>query len=888
MRHRTDLNGRWRFWPDVTGRLATESLDREYVSPKRLEDLLGPSRSIAVPGPWQAQFEDLRLWWGTAWYERSFRTDPNWRGRRVRICFEAVDYFCTVWINGRPAGSHEGGYLPFDFDITDLLLRDDNSVMVEVRDPGREQSTGSAAPFRFDEVPHGKQSWYGPTGGLWQGAFLEATGPSFIRSAQVSAGLSGHVRVDARLHAPLESGGNLSCEVVDRGGHVAGRVENELQGSSSSSHLELEIEHPQLWDTHNPNLYEIRLRLNDAATLIDRWSAHFGCREISVEDGRIILNDRPIILRGALDQDYYPDTICTPPSEQFLRSEIQLAKEMGLNLLRCHIKVPDPRYLMMADTLGMLVWAELPNWNEFTPEAATRARRTFEGMVERDFNHPSIVIWTLINESWGVDLNDAGQRRWVAQTYEWARKIDPTRLIVDNSACVGNFHITTDVNDFHFYRALPDHQREWDQWTAAWVAEPTGTFSPYGDAVTSGGEPLVLSEFGNWGLPDIDNLLPGPGNEPWWFATGTEWEDGSVTPEGALDRFAAWRLDDVFGSWKGLAAASQQVQFESLKHEILDLRSHHRMSGYVITEFTDVNWECNGLLDLSRNPKGFHQRLGELNAADVLAPKPEPRRYWSGDVVRIDSLLSHFSPGELQDCVLECGGAGIKTVDAPIGRVPEHTTSPLPPLSISLPIVTVPEQVELTLRVLSRGRRVATTGLDVAICPPAPHTRSVPEVRVVECLDGVTTTFLRDGGRAVIVATDRDALRDLSELKVRARHGAVWDGDWAQGLHWIRPWLINDARLAPVLTSVWSDLVPQHVIAGIERENALDVLTGYFVGWIHHTVATTVVFRCGRGRGIVTTFPVLQPYGRDPLATWFLNRLTEIAADAELSPRMHI
>jgi beta-galactosidase/beta-glucuronidase len=123
-----------------------------------------------------------------------------------------------------------------------------------------------------------------------------------------------------------------------------------------------------------------------------------------VEGSHLLLNGEPLYLLGALDQDYYFDGICTPPSDDLLRRQVLLARELGLNCLRCHIKIPDPRYLYWADRLGILVWAELPNWGSLTT-AAARARATFEGLVERDFNYPSIIIWTIANEGWGLDLS---------------------------------------------------------------------------------------------------------------------------------------------------------------------------------------------------------------------------------------------------------------------------------------------------------------------------------------------------------------------------------------------------------------------------------------------------------------------------------------------------
>jgi len=195
--------------------------------------------------------------------------------------------------------------------------------------------------------------------------------------------------------------------------------------------------------------------------ILDEVTETFGFRTIETRNGQILLNGSPFYLRAALDQDYYPELISTPPSQKYIEDEFRKAKEMGLNCLRVHIKVADPRYYAAADKVGLLIWTELPNHITLTDDAKRRAKETLAGMLERDWNHPSICIWTIINESWGVDLTDPSQRAWLAETYEWLKMLDPTRLVVGNSACSGNFHVATDIADFHNYYAMPDHHHRW-------------------------------------------------------------------------------------------------------------------------------------------------------------------------------------------------------------------------------------------------------------------------------------------------------------------------------------------------------------------------------------------------------------------------------------------
>ena len=197
---------------------------------------------------------------------------------------------------------------------------------------------------------------------------------------------------------------------------------------------------------------------------------------------------------------------------------------------------------------------------------------------------------------------------------------------MDNSPCHGNFHVKSDIDDFHYYRSVPERRAEWDALTAEFAARADWTWSPFGDAQRRGDEPLVVSEFGVWGLPHPDQVRI-QGAEPWWMETGGTWGDGVAYPHGVQDRFAQLGLSGVFGEFDGFIAAVQGYQFANLKYEIESMRAHAPIQGYVITEFTDVHWESNGLLDMNRNPRSFHDRFSTINADVVIVPSLRRRRF---------------------------------------------------------------------------------------------------------------------------------------------------------------------------------------------------------------------------------------------------------------------
>ncbi|MBA3431658.1 MAG: glycoside hydrolase family 2, partial [Actinobacteria bacterium] len=804
MRERMSLDGLWNFWPDISGTIETH--DDTFLSERNLDDRLGPARRVTVPGCIQAQFDDLRLWAGTAVYEREVEVPERWSGRTIRLCFGAVDYLCTVWVNGRRAGSHEGGYLPFDLDVTDLVRYGaPTTIVVRVIDVWKKGPSPGAPPF--EEIPHGKQSWYGPVGGLWQSVRLECSAGTFVRSARIHGDRKREaVIATPRVSGNLAEGDVARYRVTAPDGNTTYCAESRLDTDT----VTIEVPTPKLWDVDSPNLYRLDIAVLSDGRVTDMWGDTFGFRTIATESGRVLLNDRPLYILGALDQDYYLDTIYTPPCDDLLRDQVLRAKELGLNLLRCHIKVPDPRYVYWADRLGLLLWNELPNSGMLTEDSKRRAETTLEGLIERDFNHPSVVIWTVINEGWGVDLpGEASHRRWVKEGQRRAKQLDPTRLVVDNSACPPNFHVASDLNDFHWYDAQPDNADRWSAWTASWVEDPGGTYSPHGDAERSGSEPQVVSEFGNWGLPDLANLVSGRDDEPWWFDTGEEWSAGIVHPRGAGDRFLEWGLDDVFGSWKGLAAASQDLQFEGLKFEIEDMRRHPGIAGYVITEFTDVHWECNGLLDMARARKSFHDRFAQINAPDIVFAPEAPVRCWSGEPIAVDIVVAHHSRLDLSRATvgwtlrgLGPGGESSLPSEVRPGEIVAVATA-----KFTTPNVSEPTRIAIDLELRTAvGRHVNKNSLELLVLPAATTPFGVPvrpsrelaakiapraavegpdvrtAVAVAERWDSDVAAHVGDGGRAVIVAASEGALPGGWSLQVVKRDGSTWEGNWAQGM----------------------------------------------------------------------------------------------------------
>ena len=312
--------------------------------------------------------------------------------------------------------------------------------------------------MKYNEIPHGKQNWYVQTSGLWQPVTLETVPMRYVEWVHVTPHNSGDVTVEAKLAGTANSE-PLQATLFDPYGGTVAQLDLAVDGTTARG--QAHVAHPLLWDGDHPNLYSLELKnpSNPTAQLVH---TRFGFRELTTADGRLFLNGKPFYMRAALDQDFYPEGIYTPPSADFIRKEMLLSKAMGLNLLRCHIKVPDPRYLEAADETGMLVWYEIPVWNDvyhWTPEAAQRGVDTFHAEVERDWNHPSIVIQSIMNEQWGMDVTQADQRAWLLKSFRDFKQLTAPlgRLITDDSACCKGFHLQSDFADWHTYYSIPDH-----------------------------------------------------------------------------------------------------------------------------------------------------------------------------------------------------------------------------------------------------------------------------------------------------------------------------------------------------------------------------------------------------------------------------------------------
>lgn len=892
------LNGTWEFAVDRDAKWTIKDLPsvRDW-------------REIQVPLSWNAQFPDLRDYRGVAWYRTLVGIAPIRSDQTVLLKFGAVDYLAEVFVNGQKAGQHEGGYLPFTLDIGKLIQPGANEIVVRVTDPDSDQVRWG--DMNFNELPHGKQSWYVQTGGIWQPVFLEIRPSVYIEHVHITPKQNGEVAITVKF----AGGTNIipTCQVAVR--DSTGLVEFSAGGGEVKDNTRTfrgRVKSPMLWSVEKPVLYTVEV---SSPRTGDSVREQFGFRRFEARDGKFYLNGEPIYIISALDQDFYPIGIYTPPSYGFLVDQMRKARQMGLNMLRTHIKVPTPEYLRAADEVGMLIWYEIPSWddNTWTEAAARRGEDIFEGEIERDWNHPSVVIQSIINEAWGVrGLKEEHTRKWLKDAFSRLapRAAEAGRLTVDNSPCCGNFHLKSDIADYHNYNSIPDNRATWDKWVADLASRPAWLWSNHGDAEPTGKEPIVLSEFGNWGLPIL------PEDLPWWFER--DFNGREVTrPAGIFERVHNFKFDRLFSSFNDLAKATQRHQWISLKHEIEEIRRYGSIQGYTITEFTDLNWECNGLLDMFRNLKIYAGDLAKIEQQDVIFARPESNSYISTEKIELTTYVSRYSAAATKTLKLSIyvdGKLHLSSNIKPAARGSVVTDESLAPTA---PNVTKPTAWRVKLDLRDGAKVVAENYLELFIYPEptkqngkvylagglarmadalqsAGYSRaSAPDKQTViltDRLDDAARGWLSAGHRVIVLADDKDAL-PAGAIKITPRNGATgYDGNWVTNFNWVN---INRAPFKAIafdklLGFEAEEVLPKFVLEGVKAEDFDDVMSGIFLGWVNKNAALMLGAKVGEGRALITTFRLAENYGKDEYARQLLDAMIKLAAGDAFDPKMKL
>ncbi|HSU68920.1 MAG TPA: glycoside hydrolase family 2 TIM barrel-domain containing protein [Tepidisphaeraceae bacterium] len=556
----TSLDGRWDFAIDADAqwRLPEQvKWDRQIVVPFSPET---PLSGVQETGLFQS-----------VWYRRSFDMPERNDRQRVLLHFGAVDYQATVWVNGTLAVRHEGGYTPFQADVTEWLKSGGPQTIVVRAEDDPADLAKPRGKQDWRESPH--SIWYYRTTGIWQTVWFEVVSEThlshlrFLPDAETFE-IGFDVRLGGRLRRDLSLRVKLS---------INGRTLADDLCSFNSDEIARKIGIPDpgiddyrnelLWSPESPKLIDAELELRDLdGAVLDHVRSYTALRSVALLGNRFVLNGKPYPLRLALDQGYWPDSGLTAPDDDAFRKDVELAKSMGFNGVRKHQKVEDPRFLYWADRLGLFVGEEMPSAYRFTKRSIQRLTREWTEAILRDISHPCIIAWVPFNESWGVpDLpGSPPQRNFVAAMYHLTKTLDPTRVVIGND---GWEAVATDAVTIHDYDADPDR-------LAKRYSLPYDSVPALLQRERPGHKVLTLSEFT---YRDQPILLTEFGGIAFHRDRAHTWGYSRVESSDELAR-RYWRL---------LSA----------------VRSLPLLAGFCYTQFTDTYQEANGLLYMDRTPK---------------------------------------------------------------------------------------------------------------------------------------------------------------------------------------------------------------------------------------------------------------------------------------------
>lgn len=524
-----NLNGLWKYAITPKGTPAPAAYQGDILVPFAVES------SLSGVGKMINEKEEL-------WYQRTFDVPSAWRGKQILLHFGAVDWKAEVWVNDVKVGEHTGGFTPFYFDITSVLNKGNNDLVVKVWDPS---DRGEQPRGKQIANPHG--IWYTPVTGIWQTVWLEPVATQYITNLKTTPDIDNN-SVKVEVAANTTSADKVEVKVFDG--------KNLVAKGAALNGVPVELAMPanaKLWSPDSPFLYNMEVTLYKDGKAIDQVKSYTAMRKFSIRKGqngitRLQLNNKDYFQFGPLDQGWWPDGLYTAPTDEALVYDLKKTKDFGYNMVRKHVKVEPARWYTHCDQLGLIVWQDMPNggpspqWQarnyfngtEVIRSAASEAnyRKEWKEIIDCLYSYPSIAVWVPFNEAWGQFDTE--------KVVEWTKKYDPSRLV--NPASGGNHRACGDILDLHNYPGpnmfLFDPQR-----------------------VT------VLGEYGGIGLP-LENHLWWNDRRNWGYVQFKNSDE--VTAE--YVKFAGQLKDMVK---KGFSAA-------------------------VYTQTTDVEGEVNGLMTYDR------------------------------------------------------------------------------------------------------------------------------------------------------------------------------------------------------------------------------------------------------------------------------------------------
>lgn len=552
-----NLNGSWNFDFDDDNKGITE----EWFNKPEFKQI------ITVPYTYQSKLSGINNqdFHDIVWYSRGFDLTEDLKGKRIILNFGAVDYKADIWVNGIHLSTHEGGHIPFSVEITNVVKENNNLLVVRAEDYTKDL-----------ELPRGKQYWkrtsdgifYTRTTGIWQTVWIEGVAEAYLSKVWLTPDLDAKkVLVEYEVNGASDNtklGVTISLDnivmVDDCVKVVNGRGKRDFWLDQETT-IDWNHQESWAWSPENPVLFDINFEIYNNDIKVDSVKSYFGLRKVSIVEGRFMLNNRPYYQKMLLDQGYWEDSLLTAPTDDDFVKDIELCKSMGFNGVRKHQKIEDPRYLYWADKLGFLVWGEMASAYTYSRKYVKRITDEWMTMIERDYNHPCIVAWTPLNESWGVDciMNNKDEQAHSAAMYYLTKSLDTTRPVISND---GWDHTKSDLLTIHDY--------EWRK-----------------DILTNR-------------YSTMENILSSKHSGRGMFAQGWHYEGQPVI----VSEFGG--ISYQKGNWKGwgYSSANSDDDYAKRYYDVVSaMLESPLVQGFVYTQVTDVEQEINGLMTYDRKPK---------------------------------------------------------------------------------------------------------------------------------------------------------------------------------------------------------------------------------------------------------------------------------------------
>jgi beta-galactosidase/beta-glucuronidase len=556
------LDGKWAFKFDDQ-RIGDK--DRWYLG-------LSQNTEIIVPYAYQTELSGIKdtKQHEVVWYERVFDTNE----KPITILhFDGSDYITKVWLNGIYLGSNEGGYHRFSFDVSSQIKNKDNKLIVRVEDT-------------FDtKQPRGKQRWktenfgcwYVETTGIWKSVWLEQLNDVYLVNSEINTDFDRlTLSINYNVNKILK---NMKLKIfVTYDDSLIASVTQDILKTNQNISFSIKTDDDQFkikaWSPKDPNLYDIVYELYKDDQLIDIVKSYFAVRKWEAIGQGIYLNDQPVYLKMLLDQGYWPQSGLTAIDEDAFIHDINLTKEMGFNGIRKHQKIEDERFYYYCDIIGIFVWLEMPSAYEFDNQMISKVTSQWIKIIAQYRHYPSIMTYVLMNESWGVHhiKNNIEEQQFTLGLYEITKALDRTRFVISND---GWEHTKSDLITIHDYTSsgeeLEDIYTHMNDILSNEYVNRNKVRSLFAKGFKYQGEPILISEYGGIALNNTDG---------WGYG------DKVDSIESYLDRLS--KLTYV-------------------------IQSMPMVSGYCLTQTSDVEQETNGVLDHDHQPKTDVENIRKIN-----------------------------------------------------------------------------------------------------------------------------------------------------------------------------------------------------------------------------------------------------------------------------------